>query len=153
MGNSNVPDAVDGLYDCVKTYGPIVTAKIQVFDGDLTGSYIPDELIGICFDDEQAAVQGAQSPAELGALRRQEQFHIRNIVSVAVGTTDVRTARRRVYTIFGLVEDALRANPTFAGASTYGDIRGYSYSQDQTGEGVVCTIAFLVEVHPYGRRF
>lgn len=151
MGHTAVPDAIAGLLATLKGYSGL--SGISVFDGQLTGSYEPEELICVCFDDEGSPVSGAQSPAELGALRRQESFTIRNIVSVAAGDDDVATSRARVFTLFGSVEDALRATPQFAGVNTYGDIREYSYSQDQTDSGIVCTIAFWVHCMPYARRF
>jgi hypothetical protein len=150
MTTTNVPQAIDGLLACFRGYAGL--AGVEVHDGEFTGSYLPEELISVCFDDENPPVQGAQSPSELGALRRQESFSIRNIVSVARGDDDISSARARVFSLFAQIEGALRANPQFAGADTYGDIRGYSYSQDQTDQGAVATVIFEVAMQPF-RRF
>jgi len=150
VSTTNVPTAIVGLLSLFQGYSGLT--GVEVHDGEFTGSYLPEELICVCFDDEQPPVQGAQAPSELGALRRQESFSIRNIVSVSRGDDDVSSARARVFSLFAQIEGALRANPQFAGAETYGDIRGYNYSQDQTDSGAVATIAFEVVMQPF-RRF
>jgi len=150
VAHTNVPDAISGLVALLSGYSAL--SKVDVFDGGVSGGNLPDELICVCFDDEQPPVQGAQAPAELGALRRQESFTIRNIVSVACGDDEVPEARARVFTLFGHVEDALRSSPQLGGEHTYGDIREFSYSQDIGDEGTVCTIALWVHLLAF-RRF
>lgn len=149
MGHSVVPQAIDGMIDALTAWPAL--DGVQIIDGEATGTYTEADLIAVAFDDEGPCVEGDQEPAELGAQRRQETFHIHNECSSWMGTDDMRACRTRVWAVFGGIEDCLRAHPDFAGGVCYGDIRAYDYSQDQTDKGVTCTIKFLVSIQPFHR--
>lgn len=151
MGNSVIPLAIDGLVDKLTAWPAFAAdTDLQIIDGQPSGAYLLDRIVAVAFGEDDPAITGHQAPAELGARRRKEEFGIRCLVSVT-SMDDMRRVRADCFDIYAEVEDCLRTYPQFAGATTYGDIREYSYSQDETDNGAVATIVFVVNVWPFHR--
>lgn len=145
MATSTIPAALDNLIAALKS--DTFLNSVQIIDGqpttDLPGDYI---LVGFG-DDMGSSVSGSQVPASLGNLRRQETFQINCEVSAWQGSTVMKTARDRAFSILARVEDVVRSDATLGGSVSFADFgQMMDVTQIQTQQGAVVTINFNISV-------
>lgn len=154
---SSIPDAIDNLITALKAR--VALAGVQIRDGYESSEYEIEAITvgGDSEDDSDAAVDGEQTPAQLGAQRREETYDLHCEVAVWSGDTDaagMRTARRRAFTLLAEVEQQLRGpagDPTLGGAVRYAQLAGLiglrqGPAYDGTGQpaGLLARIPFTV---------
>lgn len=154
---SAIPDAIDNLITALKARAGLT--GVQIREGWESSELEPEAIAigGDTEDNDDASVDGEQTPAQLGAQRREEKFDIHCEVSVWSGDTDaasVKTIRRRAFTLLGEVEQQLRGpagDPTLAGAVRYAQVAGahglrQGPAYTDTGEvlGLLVRIPFTV---------
>lgn len=145
MATSSIPRAIDGLLAILKEDKAF--AAVSIIDGQPTTD-LPGDYVAIGFSDESSAsITGSQDIAALGNLRRDEKYTIACEVSSWVGSTVMKTARDRAFTILAHVERVVRANGTLNGAVMFADFgSSVTASQVQTTSGAVVTIVFDISV-------
>jgi hypothetical protein len=109
MATSRVPATIDALFSLLETAG------VPVIDGPLVTSD-PSDAVFIGYDgDPDGDFQAAESDQEwigIGALTREEKFHINCAAVVTVGDGNVKLARDTAYALTATVENELRSDPS-----------------------------------------
>jgi hypothetical protein len=154
---SSIPDALDNLITALQARAGLT--GVQVREGWESSNLEPEAITigGDTEDNDDAAVDGDQTPAQLGAQRREETFDIHCEIAVWSGDTDaasMKTVRRRAFTLLGEIEQQLRGpvgDPTLGGAVRYAQLagplglrQGPAYTQAGEVLGLLARIPFTV---------
>lgn len=145
MATSTIPAAIDGIIAGLKAYNAL--KGVTIIDGQpLTD--LPDDYVAIGFaDDMSEAISGNQEPAGLGAQRRQEMYTINCEVSAWTGSTVMKTARDKAFSILASVENVVRHDGTLGKAVIFADFgANMSVAQIQTEKGATVVIRFDIAI-------
>lgn len=100
--------------------------------------------------DSDLSATGTQDFNAAGAVSRDEQFMIYCTAFVWDGDQDVKTRRDDAFALIAQCEQAIRNDPTLAGAILYSRLAGVTGSfQRQTEDGSECTVTFAVACRAY----
>lgn len=149
MTTSRVPAVIDALVALYENAPGL--AKVAVLDGPLVTNAPLKEAVFVGYDGdpdgEGQAAENAQKWAGIGARSRDETVQITGAVVVWNGGTKVRPVRLRVYELFGVVEDVVRADPSLGlPPPTVAEIASGGLFQVQRQSGIECRIPFIVRV-------
>lgn len=151
--SSSVPDAYDALVGLLSTAPSL--GGVRVLDGPVVSADPIMEAVIVGFEDESlAAVEdGSNGPEGLGRTRDREDFTINCAVQVLLGSsTDMATARRRAYELFGVVGGVLAGDPRLGRTVVLASLGSHTLSQPQTPQGALAQITFGVDCQSYSRR-
>ncbi|WP_298330354.1 hypothetical protein [Haloactinopolyspora sp.] len=111
--------AVDALVTLIEGAMP---ADVTVVDG-YPGPNVPDQIVAVG-GTPGPIITWHSAPAELGSNRREENYTIACVASVATGgeADQERAARDALATIVAAIEAAIYANPTLSGTVRYAQI-------------------------------
>ena len=149
---SQIPVVLDALVALLTT----TLAPLEVRDGPPT-IQVPTSGLYIGATDEDNTIDFMQGWGPMGAKRRDESFQIPNLLLLRTGdqktnagANNLSTVRSAIFTTLGLIETALRAD--IAIGTTTNTVRVEfgtpgSFTQLQTGDGVVCRIRFTFNVN------
>jgi hypothetical protein len=89
----------------------------------------------------------------LARARDRETFTITCAVQVLLGSsTDMPTARRRAYTLFGAVGGVLAEDPHLGKTVLLATLGSHTLTQPQTPQGALVQITFGVDCQSYSLR-
>jgi hypothetical protein len=141
--SSSIPAALDALYSSFVASNSL--AGVQITDGapmtDLASDFI---TVGWTpYDDAAAASQ--QVPAQLGQLRRQEEFVINCYADSYSGDASTSTRRARVFALVDACDAVLVADPTLGGALTqYALLTSVDLRQERSERGLSIGAVFRI---------
>lgn len=150
MATSAVPGAIAQLLVILRAL-PELQTGVQITDGPPTADISRDDLIAIgwSFDGDQAA-ELVQDFNAAGARTRDENFAITGVIDVWSGDDNFAAARARVFVLFGVLENAVRASgsnpdaPNLNGSVLWAHLTRGVLRQTYTEQGVRVGLAFTV---------
>jgi hypothetical protein len=151
--SSSVPGAYDALVALLGTTPAL--EGVRVLDGPVVTEANIQEAVIVGFEDDDlaAVVDASNQPETLARTRDRERFTITCAVQVLLGSsTDMPSARRRAYSLFGAVGGALAEHPTLSRTGMLASVGAHSLSQPQTPEGALAQIVFGVDCDAFTRR-
>ena len=150
MATSAVPGAIAELLVILRAR-PELQTGVQITDGPPTADISRDDLVAVgwSFDGDQAA-ELVQDFNAAGARTRDENFAVTGVIDVWSGDDSFAAARARVFVLFGVLENAVRASgsspdaPTLNGAVLWAHLTRGVLRQSFTDQGVRAGLAFTV---------
>lgn len=153
---SLVPDTIDRL---VRLFSDALEPEstddhpIQVLDGQPVTTTEDDVVaVGFTGDSNEPAVEVTRTREQLTADPDRESFEVVCLMSSWRGDDSMKQVRDRVYHFLDLINDALMEDPTLDGLVARINLRTEALAQEQTSEGPVATIRFVVGVDAYTKR-
>jgi hypothetical protein len=110
---SSIPAVIDAVLAMLRGRAELA-APVEVFDGFPRRPIDNMDFVAIGGKAEPVA-DGTQDAVVLGNRRRDETYTVRVYCSSSRGTADQKVTRDRAFTLMGVVEDALRTDPTLGG--------------------------------------
>jgi len=151
--SSSVPEAYDALMGLLLSAASL--EDVRILDGPVVTEDAIMEAVIVGFEDESvsAVEEGTNEPEGLSRARDFETFTINCAALVLLGSsTDMPTARRRVYELFGAVGEVLAEDPRLGGAVGMATLGSHTLTQPQTPQGALAQVAFGVDCRSYSRR-
>jgi hypothetical protein len=154
---SRIPAAVDALVvACAASIG----ATTNVVDGPPlawdaialpVGAVSEDRFLFVgARPDDEVPIEGDQDFNAAGAVSRDETFTIYCTAYVFGGDQAMKTRRDDAFSIVAAVEQAIRTDPSLAGAVLYSRMSGVqSAIPRQTEDGTDMTVVFAVACRSY----
>lgn len=153
MATSAVPNAIAQLLEILRAL-PELQEGVQIFDGPPVGDVSQGDLIVVGWSAEgDQAVELTQNFNAAGARTRDEDFAIHGLIDAWVGDADLSMVRTRLFDLFGVIEDAVRASgpnptaPTLNGAVLWAHLTSGVLRQFFTDQGARAALAFTVTCH------
>lgn len=153
MSTSAVPNAIVQLLDILRAH-PDLQKGVHILDGPPVGDVSRDDLIAVGWSAEgDQAVELTQNFNAAGARTRDEDFAIHGVIDAWVGDPNLAAVRTRVFELFGVIEDAIRASggnptaPTLNGAVLWAHLTSGGLRQFFTDQGARAALAFTVTCH------
>ncbi|MGW4426380.1 hypothetical protein [Streptosporangium sp. NPDC004631] len=150
---SRTPAVIDAL--TVRFTAAIAAAagmeRVRVLDGPAVTAETDTELVYVGWDGDPdgdgQAVEATQDWAGIGARARDETLQVTCSVIVWSGDTAMRPRRDRCYAILGVLEAALRADPSLGlPPPTVAALAAGNLWQAQTSAGAEVRVVFAVAV-------
>jgi hypothetical protein len=150
MATSTVPAAVDALY-AILLASPALSG-VTVLDGPLGKNDMsnPDLLVIGWQPDSEDAVHLEQDFNAAGARTRDEDFSILCWAESWTGDRNMSARRSRVFDLFAIVEQAIRASdaspeaPTLNGTVLWAHLTSGTLRQSSSEQGTRAGLAFTV---------
>jgi hypothetical protein len=157
MTTSRIPAALDALKAaCDAAVGATVTV---VLGPPLSWDHV--QVAGSAVSESQflfvgaspgsdASATGQQDFNAAGAVSRDERFDINLTAYCWSGDADVKARRDEAFTLLAAVENALRSDPSLAGAVLYARVATVSdVAMRQVATGSDCLVEFQVSCRAY----
>ena len=146
MTSSAIPAALDALYTSFVASSSLT--GVQITDGapmtDLAVDFI--NVGWTPYDD--AAATSLQVPAQLGQLRRQEEFVINCYADSYSGDSSASARRARVFALVDACDAVLVADPTLGGVLTqYAMLSSVDLRQERSNTGLSIGAVFRITCH------
>lgn len=145
MSTSRIPAIVEAVVTVVTT---AVGSSAQVFDG--AWSTVPDgDYVAVGWTPDDQFASSAQTWAAQGNRSRDEAITVPCYIDSYSGDTDVAARRTVAFNLLGLIETAVRADPTLGGAvprSLPAEITEIRERHEQTDKGLAFGVTFLIHV-------
>jgi hypothetical protein len=144
---SHIPAAIDGLVTICRNLQATTLAGVDVYDGPKMDDSQNGRRIFVGYDVEGRAADGEQEWASMprGGNARAERMTIHCVVESSTGQTDMKGRRDDAFTILGIIEAAVKSDPTLGGAVTYSNLGNtIDVRQPQSAGGAICTVFFGV---------
>jgi hypothetical protein len=150
MTTSALPGAIDALLTILRAR-PEFWDRLTVIDGPPTDDIATDDIlvVGWSPDGDQAA-HLVQEFAYAGARARNEDLAIAGVIDCWTGDDGFAALRARLFGIFGVIEQALRASdeapeaPTLNGAVLWAHLTAGDLRQYFTDQGSRAALGFTV---------
>ncbi|MGD6761354.1 hypothetical protein ACOKM5_20685 [Streptomyces sp. BH097] len=149
MATSAVPGAITALLEILRA-APGMTG-VDVVDGPPLGDQADQDLVAVGWSPNgDQAVEIAQNFNAAGARSRDEDFSITGWIDSWAGDLEVAVVRARVFELFGVIEQAVRASgpnptaPTLNGAVLWAHLTRGLLRQALTEQGVKASLEFTV---------
>lgn len=150
MATSAVPAVIDALVEILRNDSEL--NGVRIIDGPPPSTNFTERdrlYIGWSPSSDQSA-ELQQSFASAGARTRDEEGQVACYAETRRGDTDMRERRLHVFTMFAVVENALRATeqnrdaPNLGGAVLWSDVTAGSLDQVQGDAGSMAGLSFTV---------
>ncbi|WP_242890265.1 hypothetical protein [Actinomadura litoris] len=145
MSVSTVPTALDALVTGLTAALP----DVQVVDGQPVSTEGDVICIGFGGVPGEPAVESTRTREQLAREPDREQYDIACLASSWSGDTDAKTVRDRAYELVDAAADVLAADDTLGGVVMEARITTDSLTQEQTAEGAVATVRFIVHADAF----
>lgn len=149
MSASSIPAVIDALVSVLSARAALQAPDVLISDGTPSRALAQTRLIQIGGHGEPT-VTGDQHPAELGGMRREEDYTVRLYCSAETGGAVQKTSRDQAFALLAEVENALRTDATLGAVVRYAEISGgitaTQTSPDEAAAGRWCEVAFDVHV-------
>lgn len=150
MATSAVPGAIAALLSIVRAR-PELQEGVEVIDGPPTGDVATQDIVAVGWspDGDQSA-EFAQDFNAAGARSRDENFNVAGYIDCWTGDDDFAPVRARVFEVFGVIEQAIRASgpnptaPTLNGSVLWAHLTRGVLQQFNTDQGRRAALTFTV---------
>lgn len=153
---STVPAVVDRLVsltrDALATSG-LDGKPVQVLFGPNVTT-TDDDVVAIAFTGNpgEAAIESTRTREQLTADPDRESYEIICLASSWRGDDDMKQVLDRAYEFINEIADALQENPLLDGLVARISIRSDSVALEQTSQGPVATVQFIIGVDAFTKR-
>jgi hypothetical protein len=152
MATSAVPGAIAALLTILRASDQL--EDVTVIDGPPTDDVATEDLLVVGWSPQgEAAAELVQNFNAAGARTRDEDFNLTCHIDCWSGDSDFPAVRARVFEIFAVVEQELRAtssNPTapnLNGAVLWAHLTRGVLQQSTNDQGIRVGLAFTVSCH------
>lgn len=152
MATSALPGAITALLTILRASDQL--EDVTVIDGPPTGDVATEDLLVVGWSPQgEAAAELVQNFNAAGARTRDEDFNLTCYIDCWSGDPDFPVVRARVFEIFAVVEQELRAtssNPTapnLNGAVLWAHLTRGVLQQSTNDLGIRVGLAFTVSCH------
>lgn len=144
---STVPAVLDAL---VARWAAALP-DVQVSDGQPVVTQ--DDLIAVGFHDVpgEPAVNSTRTREQLASMPDRESYDVSCIASTFTGGTEFKPIRDRVYELVDAAATVLVEDRTLGGVVMLAQLTSDDLIQEQTEQGAVATVRFVVHVDAFTR--
>lgn len=153
---SVIPETIDALValarNALESAG-VDGKPVQVLDGPPVTT-TEDDVVAIGFTGSpgEAAIESTRTREQLTTDPDRESFEVTCLASSWRGDDDMKQVRDRVYRFIDLIADELQEDQTLGGVAARTQIRSESVALEQTSQGPVATVLFIIGVDAFTKR-
>lgn len=144
---SKIDSAVANLITAINTQAAIASTitPVGVYEGKPYSQGQPDDLIVVA-EEIQQSYREHNLVGTGGSGWLLEEFNISVVVDVYRGSDNYRTTRQRCETLVNAVDDAVRNDPSLAGAviTAWPSLHQYSQVWEEDGKGTRCKCEIVI---------
>jgi hypothetical protein len=148
---STIPAVIDAIVALAQSV--FSTTDVQVLDGGPVKSTDPNVVaIGFTGIQGEVAVESTRTRQQLTTDPDRESYEITCLASSWLGhEADPKEPRDYAYGIVNALAEALAENSRLGGLVMRANIRTEAFAPEQTSEGAVATVRFVIGVDAYTR--